>query len=274
MEFLIIALILVTIFFVIKSQNKKSTIQNSQSAATKEIQLIDTSDHINPELAKLKDSFKFEFLVRQWRTSEILASVNDKLMLYPEPTNSYDKNAVAVFNQDGFFGYIAQEENSGLSKYLINNGHYFSKVHWTNEDEAKRYLIDFYSTRFIGKSHNVLRNPELKKKSANLKKKFKFKNITDENRRTWLTYFEELEFKVDDQDDNISDDLTNMINDLVFCLEEEPNSETSEELFDLAVDYLPETEILLGSGELSKENERVTKNFKIKLEEILKTISE
>ena len=142
MEFLIIVIILVTLFFVIKSQNKNPIYKGNKST-TKEIQLIDTSEHINPELAKSKDTFKFEFLVRQWSTSDNLASVNDNLMLYPEPTNSYDKNAVAVFNQDGFFGYIGQEENSGLSKYLIEKGHYFSKVHWTNEDGAKRYLIDF-----------------------------------------------------------------------------------------------------------------------------------
>jgi hypothetical protein len=273
MEVFIIILILVILYFVITKANKKPAYLKGGNQKTQEVQVKDTSDKISNELTRSKKSYKYEFLVRGWSNTNVTAKKDDKIMLFPQLNNQHDKHAITAFNNEGFIGFVAKEENSGLYKYLIKDGSYFSQVHWTNDDRPKRYLIDVYATESIQPNRQELRNPELKQKKAEINKKYKLKDkVSDEQRVILLSFFGNLDDEIEVQDTDPADELSNIILDLIICLEEENNSDLSEELFDLIIDYLPETEILIKKKGLNRNNKQVAKKLKDKLEEVLMQI--
>lgn len=251
------------VYLVWKSSNRSAPPVKTTTTA----EVIDTRDNIDKELLYAKDIYLFEFLVRGGISALAIGEEEQEIFLLPQPSNNYDKNAILASNIDGVIGYIAKEENKWLSKHLIDDKKYFAKIRWTNEEGPKRYLIELYSYDFIKGSRNFIKKPVVKV-SAELKQ-----NIYESDREQFYNFLGAIQDDLDTAEDESSDDIDNIITDLIVCLEDKNVTNSSEALFDCLSDYLPEIDLMIKEKMLNSHNTKIARNLKKRMNEVFKNLT-
>ncbi len=123
---------------------------------------MDTSAQIDQELVHSGFAFQMGFRAIGPSNISIYPEAGQEVVLVPEPGNPFDQHAIALHNQDGFFGYINPEQNQGLSKYLESKNNYYASIRMCaelNQTHSMKYIITVYATDLIEQCHEVLRVP-------------------------------------------------------------------------------------------------------------------